>query len=185
VWDSGSRFAVAGQNKVFLDDGETTAQGLKSIHLGTPNEYAFEYPVSGDDDALHVVMGLNRPDARGELSLKARPYFGKFSMSAAARRVFVVDLVGRLDPAQYHGNVIGEITAAEWAGDLAPFLAAEAARRGVPLRVEDDEVMLRLQGEWKRWRYDDCFIQLVPQKVSRRLATRGVTPPQLAPLVEE
>jgi len=106
-------------------------------------------------------------------------------MSAAARRVFVVDLVGRLDPAQYHGNVIGEITAAEWAGDLAPFLAAEAARRGVPLRVEDDEVMLRLQGEWKRWRYDDCFVQLVPQKVSRRLATRGVTPPQLAPLVEE
>jgi len=185
VWDSGSRFAVAGQNKVFLDDGETTAQGLKSIHFGTPNEYAFEYLMSGGDDALHVVMGLDRPDARGELSLKAKPYFGTFSMSAAARRVFVVDLVGRLDPAKYHGNVIGEITAAEWAGDLAPFLAAEAARRGVPLRVEDDEVMLRLQGEWKRWRYDDCFIQLVPQKVSRRLATRGVTPPQLAQLVEE
>lgn len=185
AWDSGSRFAVAGQDKVLLDDGETPAQGLKSIHFGTPNEYAFEYLMSGGDNSLHVVKGLDRPDARGELSLKAKPYFGTFSMSAAARRVFVVDLVGRLDPAQYHGNVIGEITAAEWAGDLAPFLAAEAARRGVPLRVEDDEVMLRLQGEWKRWRYDDCFIQLVPQKVSRRLATRGVTPPQLAQLVEE
>jgi len=51
--------------------------------------------------------------------------------------------------------------------------------------VEDDEVVLRLHCEWKRWRYDECFIQLVPQKVSRRLAKRGVTPPQLAPLVEE
>jgi len=186
VWDSGSRFAVAGQNKVLLDDGETAAQGLKSIHFGTPNEYAFEYLMSGGDNSLHVVMGLAKPDARGELSLKAKPYFGKFFMSgAAAGRVFVFDPEGRLDPAQYHGNVSEEITAAEWADDLAPFLAAEAARRGVPLRVEGDEVVLRLQGEWKRWRYDECFIQLVPQKVSRRLTKRGVTPPQLAQLVEE
>jgi len=107
-------------------------------------------------------------------------------MSAvAARRAFVFDPEARLEPAQYHGNVIEEITAAEWAADLAPFLAAEAARRGAPLRVEDDEVVLRVQGEWKRRRYDECFIQLVPQKVSRRLAKRGVTPPQLTQPVEE
>ena len=186
VWDSGSRFAVAGQNKVLEDDGETLAQGFKSIHFGTPNEYAFEYLMSGGENSLHVVMGLNKPDARGELTLKAKPYFGKFFMSgAAAGRVFVFDPEDRLDPAQYNGNVLEEITAEEWRGVLAPFVAAEAAKRGAPIRVEGDELVIRLDGEWRRWRYDDCFIQLVPQKVSRRLAKRGITPPQLAQLVEE
>jgi hypothetical protein len=186
VWDSGSRFAVAGQNKVLLEDGETPAQGFRSIHFGTPNEYAFEYLMSGGDNSLHVVLGLAKPDARGEISLKAKPYFGKFFMSgAAAGRVFVFDPENRLDPAQYRGNVLEEITEHEWRDKLAPFLAAEAARRGAPLRVEGDDVVIRLAGEWTRWRYDECFIQLVPQKVSRRLAKRGVTPPQLAQLVEE
>ena len=53
------------------------------------------------------------------------------------------------------------------------------------MSVEGDDVVVRLAGEWRRWRYDECFIQLVPLKVSRRLAKRGVTPPQLAQLVEE
>ena len=186
VWDSGSRFAVAGQNKVMEDDGETRVQGFKSIHFGTPNEYAFEYLMSGGENSLHVVMGLSKPDARGELSLKAKPYFGKFFMSgAAAGRVFVFDPEDRLVEAQYRGNVLEEITAKEWRDVLAPFVAAEAAKRGAPVRVEGDELVIRLDGEWKRWRYDECFIQLVPQKVSRRLAKRGVTPPQLAQLVEE
>jgi glutamate synthase domain-containing protein 3 len=186
VWDSGSRFAVAGQNKVLEDDGETVAQGFRSIHFGTPNEYAFEYLMSGGDNSLHVVMGLEKPDAAGELRLKPKPYGGKFFMSgAAAGRVFVFDPEDRLDAAQYHGNVAEEITAPEWTEHLAPFLAAEAARRGAPLRVEGDEVVLRLEGEWRRWRYDECFLQLVPQKVARRLVKRGVTPPQLAQLVEE
>jgi len=186
VWDSGSRFAVAGQNKVYEDDGETLAQGFKSIHFGTPNEYAFEYLMSGGENSLHVVMGLSKPDARGEVRLRAKPYFGKFFMSgAAAGRVFVFDPEDRLDPAQYHGNVLEEITADEWRDELAPFVVAEAAKRGAPIRVEGDELLVRLDGEWRRWRYDECFIQLVPQKVSRRLAKRGVTPPQLAQLVEE
>src|SRR6266516_347103 len=47
LWDSGSRFAVAGQNKVYLPDGRTPAPGFKSIHFGSPNEYAFEYLMSG------------------------------------------------------------------------------------------------------------------------------------------
>jgi glutamate synthase domain-containing protein 2 len=186
VWDSGSRFAVAGQNKVYEDDGETLAQGFKSIHFGTPNEYAFEYLMSGGENSLHVVMGLSKPAACGELGLRAKPYFGKFFMSgAAAGRVFVFDPEDRLDPAQYHGNVLEEITPEDWRDDLAPFVAAEAAKRGAPIRVEGDELVVRLDGAWRRWRYDACFIQLVPQKVSRRLAKRGVTPPQLAQLVEE
>ncbi len=111
VWDSGSRFAVAGQNKVLEDDGETPAQGFRSIHFGTPNEYAFEYLMSGGDNSLHVVMGLEKPDAAGELRLKRKPYAGKFFMSgAAAGRVFVFDPQDSLDPAQYHGNVAEAIT---------------------------------------------------------------------------
>ena len=64
-------------------------------------------------------------------------------------------------------------------------LVEAAKSRGVPLRVEGDQVVVRLEGEWRRWRYDECFLQLVPQKVARRLVKRGVTPPQLAQLVEE
>ena len=115
LWDSGSRFAVAGQNKVLLDDGLTPAPGLKSIHFGSPNEYAFEYLMSGGENSLHVVMGLAKPDARGELALRPRPYAGKFFMSgAAAGRVLVFDPQRALDPAQYHGNVVSEITAEDW-----------------------------------------------------------------------
>ena len=186
VWDSGSRFAVAGQNKVTLEDGVSPAQGLRSIHFGSPNEYAFEYLMSGGDNSLHVVMGLEKPDERGELRLRPKPYSGKFFMSgAAAGRVFVFDPERRLDPAQYHGNAVEEIEPDIWTEQLAPFVAREAALRGAPLRVEGEEIALRLEGGWRRWRFDEAFVQLVPQKVARSLAKRGVTPPQLTQLVDE
>ena len=146
LWDSGSRFAVAGQNKVLLADGVTPAPGLKSIHFGSPNEYAFEYLMSGGENSLHVVMGLAKPDARGELALRPRPYAGKFFMSgAAAGRVLVFDPERALDPAQYHGNVVCEIAPGEWRELIGPFIATEARRRGLPLRVEGDELVVRLQ----------------------------------------
>ncbi|MEE4276696.1 MAG: hypothetical protein V2J16_12615, partial [Thermoleophilia bacterium] len=154
--------------------------------FGSPNEYAFEYLMSGGDNSLHVVMGLEKPDEHGELRLRAKPYFGKFFMSgAAAGRVFVFDPERRLDPAQYHGNVVEEIEPEVWVEQLAPFIALEAARRGARLRVEGDELVLRLEGEWRRFRFDEAFIQLVPQKVARSLAKKGVTPPQLTQLVDE
>src|SRR5207245_4074818 len=156
LWDSGSRFAAAGQNKVTLADGKTPAPGFKTIHFGSPNEYAFEYLMSGGDNSFHVVMGLRKPDARGELSLKPRPYSGKFFMSgAAAGRVFVFDPQVKLDPGQYGGNVLSAITPAEWAQELGPFVAREARRRGVPIRIEGDSITIRLEGEWRRWRYDE------------------------------
>ena len=68
-------------------------------------------------------------------------------------------------------------------GNAASRLADYVQHRRVS--VEGDDVVVRLAGAWRRWRYDECFIQLVPLKVSRRLAKRGVTPPQLAQLVEE
>ena len=186
LWDSGSRFAVAGQNKVLLDDGLTPAPGLKSIHFGSPNEYAFEYLMSGGENSLHVVMGLAKPDARGELALRPRPYAGKFFMSgAAAGRVLVFDPERALDPAQYHGNVASELTSEDWRAMVAPFIVREAGRRGLPLRVEGDELVLRLEGQWRRFRYDEAFVQLIPQKVARKLAKQGVTPPQLEQIVGE
>jgi len=186
VWNSGSRFAAAGQNKVFLADGKTPAQGFKSIHWGSPNEYAFEYLMSGGENSLHVVMGLQKPDERGELTLRPKPYGGKFFMSgAAAGRVFVFDPGVRLDPAQYHGNVVSQITPAEWEKELAPLLARDARRRGLPLRIEGEFFTIRLDGEWKRWGYQECFVKLIPLKVAKASQQKGVVAPQLAQIVGE
>jgi glutamate synthase domain-containing protein 2 len=186
LWNSGSRFAAAGQNKVTLADGRTPASGLKTIHFGSPNEYAFEYLMSGGDNSLHVVMGFEKPDQRGELRLKPKPYGGKFFMSgAAAGRVFVFDPQVTLDPAQYHGNVLTAITPGEWANDLGPFLARESRRRGLPVRVEGDFITVRFEGEWRRWRYDEAFAKLIPIKVAKAAQEQGVVPPALKQLVGE
>ena len=55
----------------------------------------------------------------------------------------------------------------------------------MPLRVEGDELVLRLKGQWRRFRYDEAFVQLIPRKVARKLAKQGVTPPQLEQIVGE
>jgi glutamate synthase domain-containing protein 3 len=186
LWDSGSRFAVAGQNKVFLADGKSPAPGFKSIHFGSPNAYAFEYLMSGGENSLHVVMWLRKPNARGELALRPQPYAGKFFMSgAAAGRVFVFDPRVKLDPAQYRGNVLSAITPEEWAKDLGPFIAREARRRGAPIRIEGEHVTVRLEGEWRRWRYDEAFAKLIPIKVAKAAQEQGVSPPQLTQIVAE
>jgi len=186
LWDSGSRFAAAGQNKVTLADGRTPAPGFKSIHFGSPNEYAFEYLMSGGDNSLHVVLGLRKPDAKGELSLRAKPYAGKFFMSgAAAGRVIVFDPLVRLDPAQYHGNVLSAISPDEWAREIAPFIAREARRRGVPIRIEGEHVTVRLEGDWKRWRYDEAFAKLIPVKVAKASQEQGIVPKALVQIVGE
>ncbi len=186
LWDSGSRFAVAGQNKVTLADGKTPAPGFKSIHFGWPNEYAFEYLMSGGENSLHVVMGLRKPDARGRLSLRPKPYAGKFFMSgAAAGRVFVFDPNVRLDPQQYRGNVLSMITPEEWSRELAPLIEREARRRGMPIRLEGEHITVRLEGEWRRWRYDEAFAKLIPIKVARASQQQGVVPRALVQIVGE
>src|SRR6185503_14944818 len=104
-------------------------------------EYAFEYLMSGGENSLHVVMGLAKPDARGELSLSPKPYAGKFFMSgAAAGRVFVFDPERRLDPDQYRGNVPSVILSDEWERDLAPLVERESRRRGAPIRIEGEKI---------------------------------------------
>jgi glutamate synthase domain-containing protein 3/ferredoxin len=186
LWDSGSRFAVAGQNKVTLADGRAPAPGLKSIHFGSPNEYAFEYLMSGGENSLHVVMGLAKPDGRGRLSLRPKPYSGKFLMSgAAAGRLFVFDPLARLDPAQYHGNVLSSITPEEWSRDLAPLVATESRRRGLPIRIEGEHIMVKLEGEWRRWRYEEAFAKIIPVNVAKAAQQMGVVPPALTQIVAE
>lgn len=165
VWDTGSRFAVAGQNKVFLEDDVTLAPGFRSIHFGSPNEYAFEYLMSGGPNSLHIVLGLKKPDSRGELALRPKPYAGKFLLSGgAAGRVVLLDPYRNLDPDQHQGNAPSEITAEEWAEDIGPFLASEAGRRGVPLRVDGESVSIRIEGRWRTWHYSKAFLKLVPTK---------------------
>jgi len=163
AWDSGSRFAVAGQNKVHLADGVTLAQGLKSIHFGSPNEYAFEYLMSGGENSLHVVLGLKKPDSNGELSLRPKPYAGKFLMSgAAAGRVVLFDPFGQLDEAQYRGNEAVEIGDQEWLQCIGPFIAEEARRRGAPIRIDGESFSVRLQGNWRTWHFQAAFVKIVP-----------------------
>jgi len=186
LWDSGSRFAVAGQNKVYLADGRTPAPGFKSIHFGSPNEYAFEYLMSGGENSLHVVMGLTKPDARGRVALRPKPYSGKFFMSgAAAGRVFVLDPTMRLDPAQYRGNVLSGITPEEWTKELAPFIEREARRRGAPVRIEREHLWVRLEDEWHRWRFDEAFAKLIPVKVAKASQEQGVVARAVAQIVGE
>jgi glutamate synthase domain-containing protein 3 len=171
AWDSGSRFAVAGQNKVYETGNETFAQGFKSIHFGSPNEYAFEYLMSGGENSLHVVMGLKKPDARGELALRPKPYAGKFLMSgAAAGRVFLFDPNGKLDPDQHVGNVAQDISEEEWASELGPFIAEESRRRGAPVRIDGNSISVRLLGNWRTWHYSNAFVKLVPATVASALA---------------
>jgi len=176
TWDSGSRFAVAGQNAVYLQDGQTLAQGFKSIHFGSPNEYAFEYLMAGGENSLHVVLGLKKPDAGGELSLRPKPYAGKFLMSgAAAGLVYLFDPERRMDPAQHGGNVSVEIEVDEWNEKVAPFILAESNRRGAPIRIEGESFSIRLDGEWRTWDFREAFVKLVPEVAVAAAAERGRT----------
>ncbi len=186
VWDSGSRFAVAGQNRVFEADGVTHAPGLKSIHFGSPNEYAFEYLMSGGENSLHVVMGLDKPDARGQLQLRPRPYAGKFFMSgAAAGRVFVFDPERRMQAEQFRGNEPQRPTRTEWENDLGPFLATEAAKRGLPIQVGDTGLRILLDASWRDYVFDEAFTKLVPIQITRAAQRQGESPPALVGMLAE
>jgi glutamate synthase domain-containing protein 3 len=184
AWDTGSRFAVAGQNKVALPDGDP-APGFKSVHLGSPNEYAFEYLMSGGDNSIHAVLGLTKPNERGEVHLRPRPYAGKFFMSgAAAGRVFLLDPHRRLEPMQYHGNVPLPIRRWEWERDLMPLLNAEARLRGAPFRADAESFAIRFGREWVSWPYEEAFLKLVPSKIAALLEPEP-TPPGLVQIVGE
>ena len=108
----------------------TLAQGLKSIHFGSPNEYAFEYLMSGGENSLHVVLGLKKPDPNGELSLRPKPYAGKFLMSgAAAGCVVLFDPFRKLDEAQHR------LLEAERTLDDATAKLAQSENAGKPTRT--------------------------------------------------
>jgi glutamate synthase domain-containing protein 2/glutamate synthase domain-containing protein 3 len=183
VWDSGSRFAVAGQNKVTLEDGLTPAPGFRSVHFGSPNEYAFEYLMSGGENSCHVVLGLAKPDRRGELSLRSRPYGGKFLLSgAAAGRLFIFDPLRRLDARQYRGNTPVPIGRAEWERDVVPLVNGEAWLRGAPVRADANSFSVRLEGAWRSWSYEEAFLKLAPVKAAKAQA-RDEAPPGLVKMV--
>jgi hypothetical protein len=55
----------------------------------------------------------------------------------------------------------------------------------VPIRIEGEHITVRLEGEWKRWRYDEAFAKLIPIKIAKASQQQGVTPPQLVQIVGE
>ena len=44
---------------------------------------------------------------------------------------------------------------------------------------------MRLEGEWRRWRYDEAFAKLIPLEVAKAAQEQGVVAPQLAQIVAE
>ena len=44
---------------------------------------------------------------------------------------------------------------------------------------------MRLEGEWRRWRYDEAFTRLIPVKVAKASQERGIAPPALVQIVGE
>ena len=125
------------------------APGFKSIHFGSPNEYAFEYLMSGGDNSLHVVMGLRKPDARGELTLKSKPYAGKFFMSGAAagRRVRVRSRGEARSRAVRTATCCRRSRPRSGSRTLGRSSPRAAQRRGAPIRVEGENITVRLDGE--------------------------------------
>src|SRR5213075_616462 len=106
---------------------------------------------------------------------KSKPYAGKFFMSgAAAGRVLVFDPKVRLERPQYDGNLPSRITPEEWMAEIGPFLARESRRRGLPIRIEGEHITIRLEGEWRRWRYDEAFAKIIPIKVAKAAQEKGV-----------
>jgi hypothetical protein len=97
----------------------------------------------------------------------------------------VFDPLVRLDPAQYHGNVLTAIASEEWAKDLGPFVAREARRRGLPIRIEGEHITVRIEGQWQRWRHDEAFAKLIPIKVAKAAQEKGVVPPALVQMSGE
>jgi hypothetical protein len=45
--------------------------------------------------------------------------------------------------------------------------------------------MLRLDGEWRRWRFDEAFAKLVPLKVAKAAQQAGIAPRSLKQMVGE
>ena len=91
----------------------------------------------------------------------------------------------KLDPAQYRGNVLSSIPPEEWTEEVGPFITSEARRRGLPIRVDGDYLTIRLEGQWRRWRYDEAFTRLVPIKVAKAAQQQGIAPPALVRIVAE
>jgi hypothetical protein len=43
--------------------------------------------------------------------------------------------------------------------------------------IEDEHITVRLEEEWRRWRYDEAFAKLIPLKVAKAAQEQGVTAP--------
>ena len=133
LWDSGSRFAVAGQNKVYLADGKTPAPGLQVDPLRLAERVRVRVPDVGRrqlaprGDGAAQARRARRAVAQAQALRRQVLHVGRRGRAACSCSTRTV----RLDPAQYHGNVLSAITPEEWAQRARPVHRARgaAARR--------------------------------------------------------
>jgi hypothetical protein len=97
----------------------------------------------------------------------------------------VFDPERRMEAAQSHGNAAEPATAAEWDAEVGPFVAAEAARRGLPLEVVPGGLRIALGGDWREYACGDAFVKYVPIRIPRSIQRQGVAPPALVGMVDE
>ena len=142
--------------------------------------------MSGGENSRHIVMGLEKPDGRGQLQLRPRPYAGKFFMSgAAAGRVFVFDPEKRMQDAQVQGNEATPVGVAEWDEEVGPMLARAAAERGLPIEVKPGGLRIQLEGTWREYSCHEAFTRYQPISVPRSVQRQGIAPPALVNMVPE
>jgi len=68
---------------------------------------------------------------------------------------------------------------------VGPFIAAEAAKRGLPLQVVPEGLRLRIAGAWRDYGYDTAFTKFVPIRIARSAQRQGAAPPALVGMVSE
>ncbi|HZL86108.1 MAG TPA: hypothetical protein VFD07_12115, partial [Candidatus Krumholzibacteria bacterium] len=91
----------------------------------------------------------------------------------------------RMQAEQFRGNESQRPTRTEWETDLGPFLAAEAAKRGLPLQVEDAGLRILIDATWRDYVFDEAFTKLVPIQISRAAQRHGESPPALVGMLAE
>ena len=72
----------------------------------------------------------------------------------------------------------------EWNDEVGPFLAAEAARRGLPMEVVPGGIHIALGGEWRDYACAD-ITKFVPIRLPKSVQRQGVAPPALVGMVDE
>ena len=187
LWDSGSRFAVAGQNKVLLADGRHAGAGPQVDPLRLAQRVRLRVPHVGRRE----LAARRHGPGQARCPRRARP------AAAALRRQVLHVGGGRRSRAGLRSRArarpgpvprqrrLRDRRRGVARADRLPSSPPRRAAAACPCASKATSSSCACGGEWRRFRYDEAFLQLIPQKVARKLAKQGVTPPQLEQIVGE